>query len=77
MANKRIFLNDDVFPLSETTFEDLKIKIPKNSKKMLESYYGEIYRLPNDMFTHKHVLITPELKESILEILTKIKENKQ
>ena len=37
---------DDLFPLVELPFEDIKIKVPKNYDKILRELYGDYMQLP-------------------------------
>lgn len=37
---------DDLFPLVELPFEDIKIKVPKNYDKILRELYGDYMLLP-------------------------------
>lgn len=46
---------EDIFPLAELPFEDMRIKVPGNYRKMLENLYGETYMTPppeEDRKTH-------------------------
>jgi hypothetical protein len=40
---------DDLFPLQDNIFENIKIKIPYNSKKYLENIYGVSILLKNNI----------------------------
>jgi len=43
-----------VFPLKEITFEGHIFKCPNNPIKVLERLFGDIYELPDDIYSHFH-----------------------
>ena len=46
----------NMFPLNQDQFEDFSVCVPNDAQKILYSYYGNIYQLPADMFSHfQHV----------------------
>ncbi|MGI6471915.1 MAG: LicD family protein [Candidatus Methanomethylophilaceae archaeon] len=50
----------DILPLKDAMFENIPIKIPKNSDLMLRGLYGNYNTIPNDAFTHRHNNLTNE-----------------
>ena len=47
-----VFEYDDIFPLTEVEFEGVSLFAPRNYRKLLESYYGNIYNYPVKIGSH-------------------------
>lgn len=59
---------DDIFPLTELEFEGKSYYVVNSYKEMVESIYGDIYKLPEDLFTHFEHISTEEIEEYIKKL---------
>lgn len=56
-TEKFSFPVEDYFPLKDIDYSDFKVMVMKNSEEILSKSYGDIYYMPNDLITHKHLSI--------------------
>lgn len=60
-----------IYPLKKCIYEGIECYIPSDAQTYLERVYGDIYRLPDDMTTHKHIKINDKRIQACREILKK------
>jgi hypothetical protein len=60
---KILFKNEDIFPHTSITFEGHEYLAPHRSIALLESWYGQPFEVPNDMFSHQHFTLGNTAKE--------------
>jgi len=66
----KVYDFEDIFPLSETNFEEYKFSAPNNPDKILKSIYGNYMDLPKDSYPrHTNYL---DFNEKELEILMEL-----
>ena len=66
----------DFYPIKSDYFEDQKVLIPQNSDEILRVLYKNPYSLPNDILTHKHIIVNQELVDSCKSIIHRFKTDK-
>lgn len=49
-----LFDNCDMMPLRDYDFEEFKVKGPQDANSVLKKWFGEYYRLPNEINTRRH-----------------------
>lgn len=54
-TEKFSFPSSYIFPLKDINYCDFKVMAPNECEKSLKESYGDIYYLPNDILTHKHI----------------------
>lgn len=52
---KRVFLEKDLFPLTELEFEGELYNVPNNYIKFLTMRYEDFYTIPSDIGVQKHI----------------------
>lgn len=62
-CKKGIYKSSDIFPLKKFEFNGRLYSVPNKYEEYLQSIYGDIYTLPDDILTHKHIKKTDELIE--------------
>ena len=60
---------DYVFPLTEMIFEGHQFYAPNKPELYVNSLYGDIYNIPEDIYTHIHFNLSDEQKRILDEIL--------
>ena len=63
----------DIFPLVETDYDSLKLFIPHYSWNYLNNYYGDIYYMPNDLKSRRHI----KLDEKTIKTMNEFIQNKK
>jgi lipopolysaccharide cholinephosphotransferase len=69
----RVYDWENIFPLSEISFEGHKFFAPANVDHVLSNVYGDYMKLPKDVYPrHMHLLgLSDEEKESLYELIEK------
>ena len=70
-GTKRIIKSDLVFPLQELEFEGKKYFCPAHPEEYLNIFYGDIYKIPDDMLTHQHFEVSAEQEKALDAIIEK------
>lgn len=70
-AYKSSIAYDGIFPLQEIQFEGSVFLAPNSAESYLTQMYGDIYQMPDDMFTHKHHHFSIEDEKILNDILRK------
>ena len=65
---KRLHDASEFFPLSKIRFEGVEVNVPKDYETLVSSEYGDIYKLPKDMFTHVHFSSTEKCSQNVQRI---------
>lgn len=68
-GKKGIRKASDIFPLKKLEFCGRLYNVPNEFEKHVELRYGDLYVLPNDMFSHIHVNQTPDMIKKSLEMI--------
>ena len=64
---------DNIFPVQQIKFENIIVNAPKEAAKQVNTYYGDIYNLPNDVGVNKHFHYNQAQLEKMEEIVKKYK----
>ena len=62
--DKLKFSYDVIFPLSTLNFENTNYFVPNDYDAFISNIYGDIYKLPKDIFTHFEHVSHSELENS-------------
>ncbi len=70
LLNRKIsFAYDDIFPTKRIRVGETTCMAPRKTMQRLKAFYGNIYKLPNDMVSHRHVHLTNKQIANIKEFI--------
>lgn len=70
-GDEHIFPKEVIFPLKKMEFEGNQYFVPNNYMKYIMPMYGDIFSLPSDMLSHKHIEMKPSDEKILNDLLEK------
>ena len=71
LSSMRFFKRDTIFPLKTIDFEGEKFFVPNKYYEYIEQRYGDIFTLPSDILSHKHIKFDKQQIELVNELYLK------